>query len=65
MPRSKAREKTGKPPITTRWVDVNKGDDENPNYRSRLVARQLKAHDHSGTHYFAPAPAAGGSKNSD
>ena len=48
VPRSRAREETGKPPITTRWVDVNKGDGEHPNYRSRLVARQLKAHDHSG-----------------
>ena len=46
----------GKPPITTRWVDVNKGDEENPNYRSRSVVRQLKAHAHSGTNYFAPAP---------
>ena len=26
---------TGKPPITVRWVDVNKGGDESPNYRSR------------------------------
>ena len=26
-----------------------------PNYRSRLVARQLKAHDKSGETYFAPA----------
>ena len=33
---------TGKPPIGTRWVDVNKGDDLNPEYRSRLVAQELK-----------------------
>ena len=39
-----------------RWVDVNKGDEQNPVYRSRLVARQLKAHDRSGETYFAPAP---------
>ena len=37
-------------------MDVNKGDDLNPNYRSRLVARQLKAADTSGKSYFAPAP---------
>ena len=37
-------------------MDVNNGDVQHPNYRSRLVARQLKAHDHSGTSYFAPAP---------
>jgi hypothetical protein len=51
-----ARTATGRPPISVRWVDVNKGDEQNPNYRSRLVARQLKAHDKSGETYFAPAP---------
>ena len=25
--------------IKTRWIDINKGDDENPVYRSRLVGR--------------------------
>ena len=35
---------------------MNKGDEQYPNYRSRLVARQLKATDHSGETYFAPAP---------
>ncbi len=29
-----ARRRTGKPPVTVRWVDVNKGDDINPNIRS-------------------------------
>ena len=33
---------TGKDPIGTRWVDVNKGDDANPEYRSRLVAQEIK-----------------------
>ena len=28
--------------IGTRWVDVNKQDDENPLYRSRLVAQEVK-----------------------
>ena len=23
--------------ITTRWLDINKGDQRNPNYRARLV----------------------------
>ena len=32
----------GRRPISVRWVDVNKGDDENPNYRSRLVAREIR-----------------------
>ena len=56
VPVSDARRSTGKAPISVRWVDVNKGDEANPNYRSRLVARQMKAHDHSGASYFAPAP---------
>ena len=29
---------TGKAPIKLRWVDVNKGDANEPNYRSRIVA---------------------------
>ena len=41
VPRSRARERTGRAPISVRWVDVNKGDDIQPNYRSRLVAGQL------------------------
>jgi thiol-disulfide isomerase/thioredoxin len=28
--------------ISTRWVDVNKGDEDKPNYRSRFVAREIK-----------------------
>jgi hypothetical protein len=55
-PRAEAKQRTGKPAISVRWVDVNKGDDESPNYRSRLVARQLKAHDRSGESFFAPTP---------
>ena len=31
----------GKPPTTVRWIEVNKGDDLNPNIRSRLVAREI------------------------
>ena len=25
--------------VKTRWIDINKGDDENPVYRSRLVGK--------------------------
>lgn len=28
--------------ITTRWIDTNKGDDKNPDYRARLVGREIK-----------------------
>ena len=24
--------------VKTRWIDINKGDSDNPNHRSRLVA---------------------------
>ena len=40
-PIEECRRHTGKPPVTVRWVDVNKGDDVNPNIMSRLVARQI------------------------
>ena len=56
MPRHLARTLSGRAPISVRWVDVNKGDDLNPNYRSRFVARQIKALDKSGDSFFAPAP---------
>ena len=29
---------TGKAPIGSRWIDLNKGDESNSGYRSRLVA---------------------------
>ena len=47
VPRLRAFQRTGRPPISVRWVDVNKGDEVEANYRSRLVARQLKATDTS------------------
>ena len=43
VPRQQCYQTTGRPPISVRWVDVNKGDDEHPRYRCRLVARQIKA----------------------
>ena len=30
-------------PIPVRWVDTNKGTEAEPNYRSRIVAKELKA----------------------
>ncbi len=38
-------EKTGMPPITTMWIDVNKGTSEEVIIRSRLVARDFKLKD--------------------
>ena len=46
--------KYGSKLITTRWVDINKGDNENPKHRSRLVARELNKHDEAGQ--FAATP---------
>ena len=34
---------TGRKPIGVRWIDTNKGDPDNPNFRSRLVVREIKA----------------------
>jgi hypothetical protein len=44
----------GKAPISVRWVDVNKGDDLQPNYRSRLVAREIRRFGEEPI--FAPTP---------
>ena len=49
-----ARRRIGKPPVTFRWVDVNKDDDANPNIRSRLVARQIRQPGEEAI--FAPTP---------
>jgi hypothetical protein len=53
-PRGEAYAKTGKRPISVTWVDVNKGDDLNPNYRSRLVARDIRLPGEDAI--FAPTP---------
>ena len=33
---------TGKRPIGARWVDISKQDEENPKYRSRSVAKEVR-----------------------
>ena len=35
--------RTGKKPIGVRWVDINKGDETKPKYRSRLVAMEFNS----------------------
>ena len=40
--------------IGTRWVDVNKGDERQPNYRSRLVAKEIRTG--GPQEYFAVMP---------
>ena len=49
-----ALRRTGKPPITVRWVEVNKGDDLCPKIRSRLVAREIRLKGEEAI--FAPTP---------
>ena len=44
----------GRSPISARWVETNKGDDENPNIRSRLVAREIRQAGQEAM--FAPTP---------
>ena len=51
---SEALRRTGRPPITVRWVEVNKGDDLNPKIRSRLVAREIRLPGEDAI--FAPTP---------
>ena len=41
VPWEQARARTGKPPIRTRWVRVNKGDAETPDIRVRLVGMEV------------------------
>ena len=42
VPIRECLETTGRKPIGVKWVDVNKGDERRPEYRSRLVAKETK-----------------------
>ena len=44
VPTSECIKRTGRQPISVRWIDINKGDEDHPNYRSRLVAREINTH---------------------
>ena len=35
-------QRSGKPVVTMKWIDRNKGDATHPSYRSRLVCREIK-----------------------
>ena len=45
VPLQQCYDETGKAPIKARWLGINKGDELNPEYRSRLVAMELKKDD--------------------
>ena len=53
IPRSEAQ-RLGYKVIKTRWIDINKGDDQNPVYRSRFVAKEFNTGDAQGL--FAGTP---------
>ena len=42
------KEVTGLPPIRLLWIDINKGDNDHPNYRGRLVVREKRGKGESG-----------------
>eukprot|EP00435_Cladocopium_sp_Y103_P016599 s3099_g4.t1 len=42
VPIEEAWKETGKAPISSRWIDINKGDEERPQYRSRLVIQEVR-----------------------
>ena len=42
IPFSECWEKAQRPPIPTGWVDVNKGDEQRPDVRCRLVVKETK-----------------------
>ena len=46
--------RTGRKPISCRWKDINEGDSERVEVRSRLVAREIKQK--STDSYFAGTP---------
>ena len=41
--------------IKTRWIDINKGDDVNPKYRSRLVGKEFNTGEMEGLFEGTPA----------
>ena len=55
IPRAEALER-GLKVIRVRWIDINKGDDDRPVYRSRLVAMEFKNTDKSMEDLFAGTP---------
>ena len=53
---------TGQAPVSTKWVDINKGDASNPDYRSRWVGREFKGGDNHRDDLYAATPPLEGKK---
>ena len=51
-----AEQAEGKAKVTVKWCDVSKGDAANPEYRSRLVGRELRKWDPFMWGTFAATP---------
>ena len=56
VPLRECYERTGKAPIGIKWVYTNKGDENQPQYRARLCAKEIKAKDPYLEGVFAPTP---------
>ena len=56
VPIAECWRETGCAPISTRWVDINKGDSMCPNYRSRRVAREFNTGSEKPEWYAATPP---------
>ena len=41
VPIQECYDQTGAPPVSTKWVDTNKSDTDDPDYRSRWVGREF------------------------
>lgn len=54
MPIEECWKSIGKKPIKVKWVDISKGDEVNPEYRSRPVAKEIK--NDKGEDLFAATP---------
>ena len=56
---------TGKPPVSVKWVDTNKGTDDEPMIRCRLVARDFKGCEKHWEDLFHCAAAVGAQQSHD
>ena len=54
MPIGDCYAQTGKAPIKVRWVITNKGNRQKPDYRARLVTKEIKTDQR--LHLFAATP---------
>ena len=56
VPIQECFDNTGCAPVSTKWIDINKGDENDPDYRSRWVGREFKGNDRDRDDLFAATP---------